>query len=299
MKNKYVKRQHYIPQFALKFFRNKNNKIPFVNIKKKPLKLLCTSTINLMQERDFYEIKDLDGDYILRNFIEETYSLMESEISPKFQKILNIISSENYRENFIKIVRSNEWAEIETSLLLYLALILIRGQKTKNITYLNSKFSNNEQHIFHLLATTSKFQTVKFAKKLYVGDELEKILYFIKNNPIEGTLYTLVNHIMRNYQIRVCKTVGEKNLFLSDNPVIIQKFEGEDYVLPISPSVCIILIPIKIEDNQAIIDTNIYSLSDDHVAKINEQSVLNTDRLIIISDKRDLLFVENIKRNNK
>jgi len=86
MKKNYVKQEHYIPQFALKNFRNKNNKIPFVNIKKTPLKLLCTSSTKLMQEKDFYEIKDLDGDYVLRNVIEDVYSSWESEISPIIKK---------------------------------------------------------------------------------------------------------------------------------------------------------------------------------------------------------------------
>lgn len=298
MKKKYVKRQHYIPQFALKNFQNKNNKIPFVNVKKKPLKLLCTSSTKLMQERDFYEIKDLDGDYILRNLIEEVYSSFESEISPKYQKFLNVISSENFREHFIKLVNSNEWAEIETSLLFYLVLVLIRGKEVKSITYSDTKFSSNEQHILHLLTTTSQFQTMEFAKALYSDKELENILYFIENDTTQGTLYTLINHIMKNYQVRVCKTTGKKKLFLSDNPVIIQKFEGEDYILPISPSVCIILIPINIKDAVIKIDTHIYSLNDNHVDKINEQSVLNTDRLIIISEKRDLEFIKNIKCNN-
>lgn len=142
MKKDYVKQEHYIPQFALKNFRNNNNKIPFVNIKKKPLKLLYTSSTKLMQERDFYEIKDLDGDYVLRNLIEEVYSSWESEISPKFRKFLTVTSNNNFRKNFIEIVNNNEWADIETSLLSYLVLILIRGKKVKNITYSNTKLSS-------------------------------------------------------------------------------------------------------------------------------------------------------------
>lgn len=295
MKKDYVKQEHYIPQFALKNFQNKNNKIPFVYIKKKPLKLLCTSSTKLMQEKDFYEIKDLDGVYVLRNLIEEVYSSWESEISPKLRKFLTVTSNNNFRKNFIEIVNNKEWADIETSLLSYLVLILIRGKEVKNITYSNTKLSSNEQHILHLLMTTSQFQTIEFAKKLYSGQELENILYFIKNDTTQGILSNLTNHIMKKYQIRICKTVGEKKLFLSDNPVIIQKFEGEDYILPISPNICIILIPINIKDDVIKIDTHIYSLYDNHVDKINEQSVLNTDSLIIISEERDLEFIKNIK----
>lgn len=294
MKEKHVKQEHYIPQFALKFFANKDNKIPFTNIKKNPLKLLYASTQKVMQERDFYEIKDSDDNYVLRNFIEDKYSYLESKISSNIQKFNKIISSKDFKEEFVEIVTNNEWAAIESSLLLYIVTTLIRGKGPKNITYSKSKFSSNEQHILHLLMTTNQSVTAEFAKSLYNGKELEDMLYFIKNITPQGSLPTLLEHIMSNYQIRIYKTVGTKKLFLSDNPVIIQKFEDEDYILPISPDICIILVPINIEGNVIKIDTHVYSLSNDAVNKINEQSVLNTDRLIIISNEKDLVFIKHI-----
>lgn len=57
MKSNFVKQQHYIPQFALKYFENEDGKISFTRINNKPLKLLKTKSIKLMQEKDFYEVR--------------------------------------------------------------------------------------------------------------------------------------------------------------------------------------------------------------------------------------------------
>ncbi|MBO0457750.1 DUF4238 domain-containing protein [Enterococcus hulanensis] len=294
MKEEYVKKEHYIPQFALKYFQNEDGRIPFTDIKKKPLKIITSKSNNLMHEKDFYEIKDSEGIYILRNTIEDNYSFFEGRISRKFQRLLDLSFQDDFQNKFVELVMNGEWAVIEAELLLYMVFLLIRSKGVKNLTYSKSKLPQNYQHILHLLMTTTPTQTAEFAKNMFNGEELENILYFIKNDTEAIPIKTLSEHIMNNYQIRVCKVKETKRLFLSDNPVIVQKFEGEDYILPISPNVCIILVPMNINDETIQIDTHVYSLNDVAVKKINEQSILNTDRLIIISDERDLIFIEQI-----
>lgn len=103
---------------------------------------------------------------------------------------------------------------------------------------------------------------------------------------------TLKKHIMENYQIRVFKVNETNRLFLSDNQVIIQKFEGEDYILPLSPELCIILVPLNVVEDSWKIDTKISGLDNKAVNKINAQSIKNTHKLIIISGENDLEFVK-------
>lgn len=293
VKKNYVKQQHYIPQFVLKNFQKENNRILFTNIKQAPLKIHESSPMKLMRENDFYEIKDENGNYVLRNSIEDTYSSIEDKIKPNFQEFIDLSKHDDFQDKFVEIIQNERWAEIESSLLFYLIITLIRGKEVKNLVYSNSNLKDSEKYIMYLLFTTSQVYTAKFAKSMYLGQDLEDILLFIKNSS-EEPLKVLVEHIMSNYQIRIHKTLGNKKFFLSDNPVIIQKFEGEDYHLPISPEICIGLIPIKMNGDEVLIENTIYHMRDENVERINEQLVLNTDMLLIISNEDDLESISNI-----
>jgi hypothetical protein len=200
---------------------------------------------------------------------------------------------DGFQDKFVEIIHNERWPAIECSLLLYLIITLIRGKAVKNLVYSNSNLKASENHIMYLLFTTSQVYTVKFAKSMYIGQDLENILLFIKNSS-EDPLKVLGEHILSNYQIRAHKTLGKKKFFLSDNPVIIQKFEGEDYLFPISPEICIGLIPIKLDGDNILIDNTIYHMTDENVERINEQLVLNTDMLLIISNEDDLESISNI-----
>lgn len=294
MKSNFVKQQHFIPQFALKYFGDDQKRLSFTRINKRPLKFLKAKANKLMQERDFYEIKDEKEQYILRNSLEDSYSYFESNVSHSFHRFLKLTLQEDFQSEFINLIKNEEWSEIEAALLFYLAQLLIRGKGVKNLIYSKSKLPMNYRHILYLLATTSQSETAKFVKKMYSGRELEEILHFIRDETEEGTFSILLQHIMRKYVVRVCVSDGSKKLFLSDNPVIVQKFEGEDYILPLSPTVCIVLVPIKFEGENIKIDTHIYTLNGNAIDQINKFSVLNTDDLIIISNESDLKFINGL-----
>ncbi|TPR55234.1 DUF4238 domain-containing protein [Enterococcus sp. OL5] len=291
MVNSFVKQEHYIPQFVLKYFENNQGNVSFVNVEVSPIKMLRGSVPKIMQERDFYEIKNEEGDYVFRNYVEKRYSDSESYISPFYNKFLEMSKEGNFDIIFKEIVESEEWAEIESSLLMYLMLLLVRGKGIKKISYSKSDLPKKHKDILHLLLTTNNFVTAEFAKKIYYGEELEEILQFIKENG-NNMWDTLKKHIMENYQIRVFKVNETNRLFLSDNPVIIQKFEGEDYILPLSQELCIILVPLNVVEDSWKIDTKIFGLDNKAVNKINAQSIKNTHKLIIISGENDLEFVK-------
>lgn len=293
IKKSFVKKQHYIPKFVLKNFQREDDKILFANIKQFPLKPLRSSPMRLMRENDFYEIKDDNCNYVFRNSIEDAYSSFEGNIKPNFQEFIDLCKHDDFQDKFLEIIENERWASIEASLLFHLIITLIRGKEVKNLVYSNSNLKDSEKDMMYLLFTTSQAHTVKFAKSIYLGRDLENILLFIKNSSADP-LKELAEHIMSKYQIRVHKALGNKKFFLSDNPVIVQKFEDEDYHLPISPEICIGLIPLKLDGDKVLNENTIYNMSDEIVELINEQSVLNTDRLIIISKENDLNFISNI-----
>ncbi|MHA6250737.1 DUF4238 domain-containing protein [Oceanobacillus sp. CAU 1775] len=293
----YVKQQHFMPQFVLENFRTENNQILFINTSNNPLVVCKSNPKKLMRENDFYEVKDAKGNYVLRNSIEDIYSAWESDIKPNYQAFIDLSRKDNFQDEFVKIIQNGRWYDIETSLLKYLIKTLIRGKAVKNLMYSNENLNDSEKHIMYLLATTSQVYTIEFAKKMYAGQDLKNILLFIKSST-EEPLKVFIEHILHGYQIRVHKASGNKKFFLSDNPVIVQKFEGEDYHLPISSEICIGLTPIKIDGDTLLTDNTIYHISDKNIERINEQSVLNTDKLLIISNEEDLEFVSNIQSRN-
>ena len=296
MKKNYVKHQHYIPQFALSSFQNSQGKIPYTIIGEKQLNIYYSTTNKLMQERDFYEFKTTTNNYIRRNFLEDDYAFFENELASNFNFFINLTSKPNFQEKFNEIIQNNKWGDIEATLLTYLFLLLIRGKDVKQIVYSKKQFPIEINHVMYLLATTSKLNAVRYAKEMFQGEELEYVLRFIKEEKNDNPLTNLAKHIMTNYQVRVCKVKGKKRFFLSDNPVIVQKFEGEDYILPLSPDICIILIPISLKDNKIEIDTSILYLEDANVDRINKHEVRNTKQQILISDEKDLDFINSIIR---
>lgn len=164
-KMNFVKQQHYIPQFALKNFQKDDNKISYTIIKQSPLKVHKSGPMKIMQEKDFYEIKDDNGNYVLRNTIEDSYSGLESIIKPNFQEFINLSRRDDFQDKFVEIIQNERWTDIETSLLLYLIITLIRGKGVKNLVYLNPKLKDSEKHIMYLLLQLVKLMPLTSLRK--------------------------------------------------------------------------------------------------------------------------------------
>ncbi|BAK59338.1 hypothetical protein N568_0105390 [Lactococcus garvieae TRF1] len=86
---------------------------------------------------------------------------------------------------------------------------------------------------------------------------------------------------------------GEENLYLSDEPIIIRKFSDADYVLPVSPKLCIGAVKIKLNGNMIQIDSKVYNLINEEVKEVNYSSVQNATNIVIVQKKEDL---ENVKK---
>lgn len=147
--------------------------------------------------------------------------------------------------------------------------------------------------IFYRLMTTTPENAVKLAKNHLREDELE--IDSLKTSP-KGGLQVLYEHLMNNFQLRIYKTRGEKKFFLSDRPILVNKFEEADYVLPISPTICIGAPPFEGEFSPY---NQITYLSDDDVNRINQKIIENTEKMLIIQSEADIEFVKECERNIK
>ncbi|MCT1177729.1 DUF4238 domain-containing protein [Pediococcus pentosaceus] len=293
---KFVKKQHYIPRFALKYFTSENGKISYTNIRHEKLRLLMGDVRDLMQEKNFYEVKNDSNEYILRNRLEKQYGSFEASMSSPYKKLLKLLDCENYQQRYLDAVADGTWARIDSDMLLYLIFSLIRGKVLKNSIFLDPSLNHKKEYILYLQMTTSSSNAAEYAKRMYAGNELEDILFFLKSSK-NNILQVLVKHILSEYRIRVYKTTGNKKFFLSDNPVIIKKFKDEDYVLPISSEVCISFVKLQILQENVLLDSKIQNISDYDVNRINQESVKNTDKLLIINNADDLKFVKDILKS--
>lgn len=292
-KKEFVKKQHYIPQFSIRPFEITKGYCLAVNLETNPFEIVENKTENIMQEHDLYEVKDNNGNYVNRNEMEDNYSKLENSIARRFRKLIDVLESDKADIEFNKIVKDKtvEWAKDETNLLFHLILTLIRSPHLKNLIDDNKEIPDFMKPIHYLLMTTGQNTAVKFAKELYIGDKLEYALHFLKTNPESG-LKLIYEHLMNNFQLRIYKIRGEKNFFLSDRPILVNKFEEADYVLPISPKICIGTTPLKIKKGKVSIYSQITYMSDDDVNRINKKIIENTEKTLIIQSNADLEFVK-------
>ncbi|EEM56703.1 MULTISPECIES: DUF4238 domain-containing protein [Bacillus cereus group] len=287
-KKEFVKKQHYIPRFSIKPFEITEGYCRTVILKTTPFKIMKMSTKNIMQENDLYEVKDLNGEYINRNEIEDMYSKIENSIAHSFHEFVPLLASDEVDVEFKKKFETMEWQRNETNLLVHLIFTLIRSPHLKNMVYEKKETPDFMKPIFYRLMTTTPENAVKLAKSHLIGDELEIALHSLKTSP-EGGLQVLFEHLMNNFQLRIYKTRGEKKFFLSDRPILVNKFEEADYVLPIAPTICIGATPFEGEFSPY---NQITYLSDDDVNRINKKIIENTEKMLIIQSNADLEFVK-------
>ncbi|MYW23031.1 DUF4238 domain-containing protein [Bacillus thuringiensis] len=295
-KNDFVKKQHYIPQFSIKPFEITEGYCLTVILKTTPFKITRMSTKNIMQENDLYEVKNTDGEYVNRNEMEDIYSKIENSIAHSFREFVPLLASNEVEVEFKKNFATIEWQRNETNLLEHLIFTLIRSPHLKNLIYDKKETPDFMKPIFYRLMTTTRENAEKLAKNHLIGDKLEIALHSLKTSP-QGGLQVLYEHLMNNFQLRIYKTRGEKKFYLSDRPILVNKFEEADYVLPISPNICIGAIPLQIIEGK--IFSQITYLSDDDVNRINKKIIENAEKMLIIQSEADIEFVKEWKKNIK
>ncbi|MFZ2577381.1 MAG: DUF4238 domain-containing protein [Lactococcus hircilactis] len=295
-KNQYVKRQHYVPQFSIRPFEVEKGKCLVVDLKN--LEVSKQDTQNILQEIDLYEVKNEFGEYINRNEIEDTYKIFEDYVDKRLKRFVEIMIKDDFQETYSSMVRglkNTQWATMEAGLLFHIIVTLIRSPRGKEIID-KSDFPKFMKPVIYRQMTSGNLMAVELAKNLLNGQELEVTLQLLKENP-KTALEPLTKHIMENYGLRIFRVSGEENLFLSDEPILIQKFSEADYVLPISPKLCVGTTKLKWNGDKIQLDSKVYTLTDDEVREINYSSVQNATNLVIVQSEADLLKVKKLMVN--
>lgn len=103
-----TKKQHYISQYTLKRFLNSNGQIDAVLLKPSLKRITC-SIKDICTEKDFYEDKDRNGNYINRNHTENKFAKIESDLAGYLEHILGILEEKD-RDQKLK-----KWSKLENS----------------------------------------------------------------------------------------------------------------------------------------------------------------------------------------
>lgn len=207
---------------------------------------------------------------------------------------MEIMSKNDFQETYssmVKGLKNTQWATMEAGLLFHIIVTLIRSPKCKEIID-KSNFPEFMKPVIYRQMTSGILRAVELAKNLLDGQELEVTLQLLKENP-KTALEPLTKHIMENYGLRIFRISGEENLFLSDVPILIQKFSDADYVLPISPKLCVGTNKLKWNGDKIQLDSKVYNLTDEEVREINYSSIQNAMNIVIVQKKEDL---ENVKK---
>lgn len=291
-KQQYTKRQHYIPQFSIRPFEFAKGKCLIIDLKKDPLKVSAKKTADIMQEIDLYESKDFEGNYVNQNEIEDIYSKFENDISKKFKSLIGLLLSNKSTSEFHHMIKTNEWSSNEAALLTHIALTLIRSPYIKDLIYENDNIPMFMKAIMYRQIIGSQMMAVDHAKSHLNGDELEIALGFLKGNNESG-IQIIFEHLMNNYQLEIYMSDGKEKFFLGDNPILVNKFEDIDYLIPIAPSICLGTAKLRLQNNHVLIKPSFNIVDDSMVRKINHLTLQNARQTIIVSAKKDLDIVKN------
>ncbi len=292
-KKQYTKRQHFIPQFSIRPFEVSKGKCLIIDLNKSPLEIESKKTADIMQEIDLYESIDSEGNYIKRNEIEDIYSKLESDISKKFKSLIDLLLSNQSNSEFQNMIKTNDWASKEAALLTHISLTLIRSPYIKNLFYENEIIPVFMRSIMYRQIIGSQMMAVEHARSHLYGEELEIALHFLKENSNSG-LRDIFEHLMNNYQLEIYKSDGKEQFFLGDNPILVKKFEEIDYLIPIAPNLCLGTTELRLQNGLVPIKANFNIIDDNMVRKINQLTMQNARKTVIVSNEKDLNIAKKL-----
>lgn len=238
-----------------------------------------------MQEIDLYESKDLEGNYINRNEIEDIYSKFENDISKKFMPLIEFLLSNKSASDFLRMIKTNEWPSNEAALLSHIAITLIRSPYIKNLFYDNDNIPVLMKSIMYRQIIGSQMMAVEHARSHLNGEELEIALKVLKGNS-DSEIQVILEHLMNNYQLEIYISDGKEKFFLGDNPILVNKFEDIDYLIPIAPSLCLGTTKLRLQSNHVLIKSNFNIVDENMVRKINHLTLRNARQTVIVSEKK-------------
>lgn len=293
----YVKKQHYISRYALKWFLNRSEKIDAVLLYPPELRLkrISSSINDICTERDFYEAKDANGQYINRNHAEKQFAKYEAEVALHVEKLIKITSRDDAPKVIKNMIVTGEWEHLTVFLMFHMALVLIRSIRVKDIVYRHNDLPFAVKQLFYKLFLFGKTDAAELAEYLFTPDEMPVINQVLQKDDhqvVDGGINVLMNHLVNNYFLEVYQSPPDAKYYFSDSPVIVNDIRGIDYFMPVSSKFALAMKKIEKETMNTMI---LPMYSKQTVEKINMVIVKNADRVAIVENmtESDYQFIKN------
>lgn len=241
----YTSKQHYISKYILKRFADERGKLEAILLHDKP-KRIKSNIEDICCQKDFYEDKDQDGNYIERNRTENRFAKMEMETASYVDNLLNILSDEEKSLKIRRMIESGEYDNLTVKIMLHLTLVLIRLPQLKTIVFKDNIPLEIKQLFYKQLLWGTK-EAKELAEKQFKDKDLKIIKQVLDENSDKSTGITniLLNYLINNYDMKIYEAPTNSKFYLSDNPVIVNEIEGIDYFLPLSPKFAVAMKKFK------------------------------------------------------
>ena len=258
----YTTKEHYVPQFYLKYFAGSDGKISCIFVKDKKYCRVAPKTICC--EKNIYETMDDNGHTYARNYLENYFSQVEGHMAILFNNIIERCHDAKNQE----------------------ALILSSGEKEDIANYLSI------QYLRHPIAKNEHNNMIEefLGKPL---NKLEKNIMYTQNDFLSDSsgsepIFKINGKNMiesESFSFFMPKD-NTKHFFTSDFPVwadITQsKTDIRSYYFPLSPNIAICMrdrkaVPINWKNN-------IVKIDDKHVDQINAFTIRCAPQIILGKD---------------
>ena len=269
----YTVDEHFVPQFIIKRFSDSQEQVGIINVQQKKPVLRTTKSTAICYSKDMYEIKNVDGSYFERNCTEKRYAAIESELSSKINPVIEKL-----------LLGGRLSGEDNAYLTVLFALQLVRSSLLKRVIFKKDGLKHNivrqlEQNSIYKMMIDSVDLGIQYLLQngFVMNDEAIQQIRNAANHQ-KSMLDEVVQYIQKKCSFYVVTSYGHP-FILSDNPVLIDKFDNAKYIFPIDPKYAIIC---AVRETDANMDWGyLNSIEDDTVDEINYFSLQNADNLIV------------------
>lgn len=269
--------EHYIPQYIIKNFANKQNRVCVADIYTSPCRLFLPTSEAILFRKNLYETKNIDGSFFQRNSIEHQYRDIEAICS---LHIPNII---------LRVEHGQALSEFDDSILfLATVLQLVRTPRVKSFLESNNddlKGTSDGDLVFNAIyrilisSAQSGFDYLETNDFSLSPEAKAEIIQKMNNE--NSALDVVLNFLMKECYTYIVR--AEESMFLmADEPVLIHKFPDIKYLYPISPKYA---IACSVFESESKLQSKFFMpISKEGVRKVNLQTIKNAERFIVFNE---------------
>ena len=273
----YTVDEHYIPQYVIKNFANKQNRVCVTDISTSQCRLFTPTSAAILFQKNLYETKNIDGSFFQRNSIEQQYRDIEAICS---LHIPNII---------LRVEHGQALSEFDDSILfLATVLQLVRTPRVKKFLESNNddlKGTSDGDLVFNAIyrilisSAQSGFDYLETNDFSLSPEAKAEIIQKMNNE--NSALDVVLNFLMKECYTYIVR--AEESMFLmADEPVLIHKFPDIKYLYPISPKYA---IACSVFESESKLQSKFFMpISKEGVRKVNLQTIKNAERFIVFNE---------------